>query len=134
MKKGLHLFLKALVVASVIAVLFSNTALADDSTIDMVVSPNVLNIESKGGSISIHTDIGYVSPDDATLEVNGTEVERISTFVDNCGNLVVKCSISTVKVIVEGSEEAVFVLTAGYNGGVYTGTDTIKVIQVIPNK
>jgi len=128
------LCIKVLLISALLTVPLSGTVLASDNTIDIVVSPHVLNIESNGGSISIHTDIGYVSPEDAVLEVNGTTIEEIWTFTDDRGNLVVKCSINTVKTIVAGEEEATFVLTANYNGGTYTGTDTIAVIQVIPQK
>jgi hypothetical protein len=124
----------ALLLSVLVVIPVSGVVLADENAIDMVVSPNVLNLESNGGSISVHTDIGYVSPEDATLEVNGTVVEGIYTFVDNCGNLVVKCSITTVKGIVTAGEDAVFVLTCNYNGGVYTGSDTVPVIQVFPQK
>jgi len=134
MKRVLRLCIKALFVSTIFTVLLSSTVLASDNTIDIVVSPHVLNIESNGGSISIHTDIGYVSEDDATLEVNGIPIENIYTFTDSRGNLVVKCSINTVKTIVVGEEEATFVLTANYDGGIYSGTDTITVIQVIPQK
>jgi len=129
-----RLCIKALLISALLTVPLSGTVLASDNTIDIVVSPHVLNIESNGGSISIHTDIGYVSEDEAALEVNGTLIENIYTFTDSRGNLVVKCSINTVKRIVVGEEEATFVLTANYNGGTYTGTDTIAVIQVMPQK
>ena len=128
------LCIKVLLISALLTVPLSGTVLASDNTIDIVVSPHVLNIESDGGSISIHTDIGYVSEDEAALEVNGTTIEKIWTFTDSRGNLVVKCSINTVKSIVVGKEEATFVLTANYNGGIYTGTDTIAVIQVIPQR
>lgn len=133
-KRVLRLCIKALFVSTILTMLLSSTVLASDNTIDIVVSPHVLNIESNSGSISIHTDIGYVSEDDAALEVNGTPIENIYTFTDSRGNLVVKCSINTVKSIVVGEEEATFVLTANYDGGIYSGTDTIVVIQVIPQK
>ena len=134
MKKLFSLCNKALILSAILSLLISGAALADDNTIDMVVSPNILNIESNGGSISIHTDIGYVSEEDTALEVNGTEIENIYTKTDSCGNLVVKCSIDTVKAIVIDEEEAIFILTCNYNDGIYSGTDTIAVIKVIPQK
>ena len=134
MKKLFRLCTKALLVSAILTLLLSGAALADDNTIDMVVSPNVLNIESNGGSISIHTDIDYVSEADTTVEVNGTEIEVISTFTDNCGNLVVKCDIDEVKGIVKDAYFADFVLTCNYNGGVYTGSDSVPVIRVISQK
>ena len=90
MKKILNSGMKALLISTLLIVALSGTVLAEDGTIDMVVSPNVLNIESNGGSISIHTDIGYVSAADTTLEVNGTLINNIRTFTDSRGNLVVK--------------------------------------------
>ena len=127
MNRLFRLCIKALLISALLTVPLSGTVLASD-TIDIVVSPHVLNIESNGGSISIHTNIGYVLAEDAALEVNGTPIDHIWTFTDSRGNLVVKCSINTVKSIVVDEEEATFVLTADYNGGTYTGTDTIAVI------
>ena len=134
MNRLFKLCIKALLISALLTVPLSGTVLANDNTIDIVVSPHVLNIESNGGSISVHTDIGYVSAADAVLEVNGELIDRIWTFTDSRGNLVVKCSINDVKSIVVGEEEATFVLTADHNGGIYAGTDTIAVIQVIPQK
>lgn len=122
--------------ALVAALLMSVTGAAlaqEEGTIDMVVSPNVLNIESNGGSISIHTNIGYVSAEDTTVTVNDTEIKAIATFLDNRGNLVVKCDIDEVKRLVAPGE-AVFVLSCKYGGGTYTGTDTVPVISVVPQK
>jgi len=45
---------------------------------------------------------------------------------------VVKYSVNTVKDIIVGEEEATFVLTANYNGGIYSGIDIIAIIQVMP--
>ena len=134
MNRLFKLCIKAVLISALLTVPLSGTVLASDNTIDIVVSPHVLNIESNGGSISIHTNIGYVSAEDAVLEVNGTTIAKIWTFTDSRGNLVVKCSINTVKSIVVGEEEATFDLTANYDGGIYSGTDTIAVIQVIPQE
>jgi hypothetical protein len=134
MKRTLIIFIKAIIIAAIIVVPLTGTVIADDNIIDTVVSPNVLNIESKGGSISVHTDVGYASKENVTLEVNGNPIENIYTFTDNCGNLVVKCNIDTVKTIVTGEAEANFILIVNYDSEIYTGTDTIAVIQVIPQK
>ena len=110
------------------------SGLAGDNTINMVVFPNVLNIESNGEYIHVHTDISYDSAAVANLEVKGTTIEDIYTFADSCGNLVVKCAIDPVKTIVSDDDEAVFTLIYNYNGEIYSGTDTIDVIRVIPQK
>ena len=122
---GLLLVLAMLVVPA-------SGVLAEDNSIDVVVSPNVLNLESFGGSVSLHTDIAYRLVEDAALTVNGIEVLPISTFADDRGQLVVKCSMATVEAIVEMVEpgEATFDLTVtGTDGLTYSGTDTIKVIS-----
>lgn len=134
MKKLLKIAGSALLLAALFVASLAGAALAGDNTIDMVVSPNVLNLESNGGSISVHTDIGYVAPSDAILEVNGTPVDDIYTFTDSRGNLVVKADIVAVKGMVVAGEDAVFVLTCDYEGETYTGTDTVPVIQVVPQK
>jgi len=121
-----------MVLAALLVISITGTVFAEDGTIDMEVSPHVLNIESNGGSISIHTDIGFGFVEDATVEVNGEEIEVISTFADDCGNLVVICDIEEVKEIVKDDESANFVLTC--NGGDYTGWDSVPVIRVIPQK
>jgi hypothetical protein len=124
----------ALALVAVLLVSITGAALAQDGTIDIEVSPKVLNIESNGGSLSINTNIGYVSAEDTTVAVNGEEVAVIATFLDNRGNLVVKCDIDEVKGIVTPGETAVFVLICKYNGAEYTGTDSVPVISVVPQK
>ncbi|MFC1962868.1 hypothetical protein ACFLWB_02595 [Chloroflexota bacterium] len=132
MSRLIKMLTMTLVMVTMLLVSVTGTVSAAAGTINMVVSPHVLNIESKGGSISIHTDIGFGLVVDTTVEVNGEEIEVISTFADDCGNLVVKCSIDEVKGIVIDDESANFVLTC--NGGCYTGEDSISVIRVIPQK
>lgn len=134
MKKLVKLSVKALLLAALIVIPISGTVLADEGTIDMVVSPNVINLESKGGSISVHTDIGYVATAETTLEVNGVEAVGVWTFADNCGNLVVKCSLDTVKGMVVVGEDAAFTLTYNNGNGTYTGTDSVPIIQIFPQK
>jgi hypothetical protein len=103
--------------------------------IDIEVSPHVLNTESKGGSISIHTNFPYSVPvEDTTVTVEGEDIEVLATFLDSRGALVVKCDIDDVKdsdaVVLDADNT--FVLTCNYNDDVYMGTDTIYVICVIP--
>ena len=129
----------ALLLSVLVVIPVSGIALADENTIDMVVSPNVLNLESNGGSISIHTDVGYVIPPgafqaDVTLEVNGVTVEKVVTFPDMSGNLVVKADIDTIKEIITVEGEATFYLTYNDTHTTYTDDDTIKVIKVIPQR
>jgi hypothetical protein len=118
-----------LLVVTLVAVILANGVFALDGTIEVVVSPNVLNLKSNGGSLSVHTDIGYHSVARAELLVDGTPVEGIWTFPDDRGDLVVKCDLGTVKGMVEVGE-AVFRLDVDTKDGAdYSGTDTVAVID-----
>ena len=137
MKKLLKLSIKALLLTALLVIPVSGAVLAEDNTIDinMVVSPNVINLESNGGSISVHTDIPYMGISNVILEINEKPVDT-STFQDNCGNLVVKADINDVKDIdtVTAGTYADFVITCNSYGTPCIGSDTVPIIQVIPQK
>ena len=102
-----------------------------DNTIEVVVSPNVLNLKSSEGAFTIHTDVKYNSDLDVKVYLNNNmdSVSVLSTSADSRGDLVVKCDILNAKEIVsEGS--ATFKLTVCTEDGVlYSGTDTIDVVS-----
>jgi len=113
-----------------------------DEDIDIVVSPNVLNVEAPGGSMSIHTNyLGGVPAEDITFTVDDVEITDFYTKVDDNGQLVVKCGDRTeVESIVTVGQDAEFVITFSrefvedsveYTVN-YSGTDNIPVISVIP--
>ena len=136
MKKLLNLSIKTLLLTALMVIPVSGAVLAKDQDINtIVVAPNVISLESNGGSIHVHTGIGGI-PDDVTLYVNDVEVmDRLYLFTDSCGNLVVKCSITTVKGMVTVGEDAEFYLTYSRNGNSYTtDIDYVPIIQVIPQK
>jgi hypothetical protein len=133
LKKLLKLSIKALLLTALIVIPVSGAVLAENDTFDMVVAPNVINLESSGGSVHVHTNTAGI-PADVALTVDGVLINDIYTFTDSCGNLVVKCSITTVKEIVKVGTEAEFVLTYSREGVSYTFTDTVPIIQVIPQK
>ena len=127
MKRLFKLCVGTLSLVALLAVILTSGVLAQDNTIEVVVSPNVLNLKSNGGSVSLHTDIRYALVSDAELYVEGQLVEPISTFADDRGDLVVKCNLDKVKDMVAVGE-ATFVLNATTQDGLYSGTDTIRVI------
>ena len=127
MKKLFRLCVGTLSLVALLVVILTSGVLAQDNTIEVVVSPNVLNLRSNGGSVSLHTDIRYALVLDAKLYVEDQLVERISTFADDRGDLVVKCNLDTVKGMVAVGE-ATFVLEVETQNGLYSGTDTIRVI------
>jgi hypothetical protein len=133
LKELFKLSIKALILTALLVIPVSGAVLADEGDFDMVVSPNVINLESNGGSISVHTDVAGI-PEGVSLYINGEEVEGIWTFTDSCGNLVVKCSIDTAKSMVVVDKDAVFVVSYISDAEVYTSSDTVPIIQVIPQK
>ena len=125
------LLVGTMLLVTLLAAVLTTGALAEDNnnTIEVVVSPNVLNLNSNGGSVSLHTDIDYavVVVDGVELYVEDQLVEQIWTFADDRGDLVVKCNIDIVKgMVVVG--EATFDLEVTTEDGTSFGTDTIAVI------
>ena len=115
-----------------LAVVLTTGALAEGA-IEVVVSPNVLNLNSNGGRVSLHTDIDFDVVDSAKLYVSAEDglSEEISIsriFADTLGDLVVKCDIDIVKGMVVAGD-ATFVLEVDTDDGTYSGTDTIAVID-----
>jgi hypothetical protein len=103
------------------------TMASTDEMLAIVVSPNTLNLESNGGVLTIHAEIGYSAEWDVKVEVNGEELPDPTTFPDSRGELVVRCSMATLRGMLQGSEEAIFILTLD---DALSGTDTIRVISV----
>ena len=128
MKRLSIVCIKALLISIILIVPLSGAILAEDNAIEVVVSPNVLALNSNGGSISLHADIRYSLVEDTSLTVNGEDMPIASTFADDRGDLVVKCDIDELKEMVSEETTATFELTVGTESGdEYTGTDTIRV-------
>jgi len=106
----------------------AGVALAEGDIV-VQVSPNVLNLQSKGGSLSLHTDLAFSLAKEVFLTVEGEDVLPINTFDDDCDNLVVKASLENIKDMVVDLDEATFTLTVETEDGVYVGSDTIDVIS-----
>ena len=126
-----------LVMVTVLLVSVTGTVLANQRIegegFDIEVSPNVLNIASSSNSGSIHSNIPDAGATDVTLAVNGTGI-TFDRCVDDCGHLVLKFDMETVKDIVETEDAAKFVLTCLYAEGEtsteITADDTVTVISV----
>ena len=129
MKRLSILFIKALIISTILIVPLSGAILADDNSIEVVASPNVLALNSIGGSVSLHTDISFSLVENISLTVNGEDMPITGTFADDRGNLVIKCDIDTLKEMVSEETTAVFELTVSTESSdEYTGTDTIRVV------
>ena len=125
MNRSFKLCAVTLILVLALAVGLTSLVSAEDNTFELVVSPSVLNLESNGGVVTLHADIGYSSQYDLELEVNSQPLPIAHTFPDSRGDLVIKCSLTTVKSMVEVGE-AIFELTID---DLYTGADTIRVID-----
>ncbi|MBN2139182.1 MAG: hypothetical protein JW720_15355 [Sedimentisphaerales bacterium] len=64
-------------------------------TIEIKVSPNVLNILSNGEVVTVHTDIAYSSVVGSTVTLNGVEISHWKS--DNRGNFVAKFLMEDIK-------------------------------------
>ena len=128
MSRSAKLCVVGLILVTFLTVGLASVAFAQDDTVEFVVSPSTLNLESNGGVISLHVDIAYSAVTDVELEVDGQSTPIASTFPDSRGDLVVKCRLATVKEQVSVGE-ATFALTVYTQSATYSGVDTIKVID-----
>ena len=63
--------------------------------IEIQVSPNILNLQSNGIVVTIHTDVAYSLVDASTVELNDVEIQ--SWKADNQGNFVAKFNMDDIK-------------------------------------
>ena len=111
--------------------LYPAAALSDDIQID--VAPNVLNIQSHGEIVTVHTDIAYSAVDGASVYLNGVAIQWWKA--DARGNFVAKFVMDEIKtldgLIIDGYN--VLVLN-GYttDGDTFIGEQEIKVIDITP--
>lgn len=111
-----------------LAMAVATAAVAQENTIEMAVSPSTLNLSSNGGCVSIHAVIGYSAVTQVELWVDEQPVTKFGTFPDSRGELVVRCDLQMIKGMVSVGT-ATFDLTVHTKNGIYTGTDTIRVID-----
>jgi len=99
--------------------------------IDIDVAPNVLNIQSEGQVVTVHTDIDFSVVYGYSVLLNGVAIS--SWKADNRGNFVAKFSMDEIKtsdgLIIDGYKKLTLF---GYTtaGDTFSGTQAIKVIDV----
>ena len=128
----------SLVLGCVVAVtlcwlLYPAAALSAEIPIQIDVAPNVLNIQSEGAIVTVHTDIAYSAVDGASVYLNGVAIQWWKA--DARGNFVAKFVMDEIKTL-DG------LIIDGYNvlvlNGFTTDRDTfigeqeIKVIDITP--
>lgn len=72
-----------------------STCSAEEIAID--VAPNILNIQSDGKVVTVHTDVAYSAVDVSTVYLNGVAIS--SWKADNRGNFVAKFLMDEIKTL-----------------------------------
>ena len=101
----------------------------DEITID--VAPNVLNIQSEGKIVTVHTDIDYGVVDVYTVFLNGVDIN--SWKADNRGNFVAKFSMDDIKALnglIIGDYNTLKLVGDTTDGVAFSGEQDIKVIDI----
>ncbi len=100
---------------------------SEDLSIDIVVSPNVLNLESDGIWVTVHAVIPYSIVVKSEVFLNGIPVEV--TKSDSRGELVAKFLFDDVRGLVRPGTNDLTLTGVTASGQTFSGTDTILVIQ-----
>lgn len=104
----------------------------DVENIQIQVSPNVLNIGSKGEIITVHTDLPYASVVGASVFLNGVPISWWKA--DDRGFFVAKFDIDKVKYeagLVVGNN-TVMLTGVTTSGSQFTGSQDLKVVDNVP--
>ncbi|MFC2097869.1 hypothetical protein ACFLSI_06000 [Bacteroidota bacterium] len=127
-----------LVMLVTITFLLSASAFKSDTTIEIQVSPNVLNLGNQGQWVTIHTDIAYSSVASATVTLNGIAINWWKS--DNQGNFVAKFVIGDIKGLFIGPNATLpiglteFTLSGTTKTGeLFTGTSINNIVYVAPS-
>jgi len=129
----MNLVLGCVLAVTLCWLLYPAAALSAEIPIQIDVAPNVLNIQSQGAIVTVHTDIAYSAVDGASVYLNGVAIQWWKA--DARGNFVAKFVMDEIKtldgLIIDGYN--VLVLN-GYttDGDTFIGEQEIKVIDITP--
>jgi len=120
---------KGLVILGII-LMAAGTANAYEILID--VSPNVLNLQSSGTVVTVHTNVDYNTVIASSVFLNGVPITFYKS--DDRGYFVAKFAMNDVKglPLVIGEFNTLLLLGATDDGLSFTGTQDIKVINIMP--
>lgn len=121
------------ILIAILVLTFANESQAFD--IEIVVAPNVLNIQSQGQVVTVHTDIAYGAVQSSSVMLNGVEI--YFSKADNRGNFVAKFVMSEVKALVDDGilelGEITLTLTGlTKTGEEFSGSQTVTVVNNVP--
>jgi hypothetical protein len=130
MKKAVHKGLLPVILAALIAALTCIPALAFETEID--IAPKVLNIQSKGEVVTVHTEIPYSDVAASSVLLNGVAIDWWK--VDNQGNFVAKFVMNEIKdlPLAIGGYNTLTLLGVTTWGEAFFGEQDIKIIDVAP--
>ena len=97
------------------------------------IAPNVLNIQSEGTVVTVHTDISYYAVDVYTVYLNGIAIS--SWKADNRGNFVAKFPMDEVKMLdylMIGDYNTLILEGSTRDGEEFYGEIDILIINVLP--
>jgi hypothetical protein len=120
---------KGLVILGII-IMAAGAANAYEILID--VSPNVLNLQSRGTVVTVHTNVDYNMVIASSVFLNGIPIDFYKS--DDRGYFVAKFVMDDVKNLPLdiGEMNTLLLLGATDDGLSFTGTQDIKVIDVMP--
>jgi hypothetical protein len=115
------------------AIFFAAPVQSQALEITIDVSPNVLNIQSVGLCVTVHTDIGYSLVDPTTVYLNGVLINGY--FSDDRGYFVAKFDMNEIKSLpwVIDVYNTFKMVGVTKDGEPFEGTQDIKVIDRIPS-
>ena len=130
LKQGVKL--NFLLVILIMGMLFP-TSIFGQEIIKIQVSPHVLNIQSNGVVVSIHTNIAFSAVVASGVTMNSVEIQ--SWKADNNGFFVAKFNMDEIKDLEELEIDAYNTFTlegTKTDGGTFTGSEDVMVIDVVP--
>jgi hypothetical protein len=117
---------------TLLAVILLPLASLGQDVIEIQVAPNVLNLQNNGQVVTVHTDIPFCDVVAETVSMNGIAIS--SWKDDNQGNFVAKFLMSEIVNLPLNIGEYNTLTLDGTltNGGTFTGSDDIMVVNNIP--
>lgn len=101
--------------------------------IEIQVSPNILNLQSNGVVVTIHTDVPYSQVSASSVSLNGLEID--SWKADNQGFFVAKFDMDEVKELEDleiGDYNTLTLDGVKITGVTFTGSEEVLVINNVP--
>jgi len=109
------------------------TSIFSQTTIEIQVSPNILNLQNNGVVVTIHTDIPFSNVDAQSVTLCGVVIQ--SWKADNGGYFVAKFNMDDVKEIEElqiGEFNTLTLNGTQVSGDEFTGSEEVLVINNVP--